>query len=415
MEGHLALDSTAAEVGQCRVDTPGTREVRDTPSGQHLMSKESERKERRGMSATPPTATPARSTESKRPAAEPPDAKTERSAAGAARPAKATDYAAEELRTISRDLAAEFPIPIETTELVLMDVDPHHVHAYWNITPADLAAARTNADHRVDESALVLRLNDLSPGPPAGAPRHEPVDIPVNGMENHWHLTLWQDAKSYMAELGLRLPDGRLVLLARSNSIEMPQAGQSARQPVPPADESTHGPPAQSRLSATAPAAAGIPDPTLGEAITSPLTPMFPNIDGSGVSAPGLGAGMDDIPVLPAIPGEAAASTPSVRAHGPVLTGAPTRLPTGTGTGTVLNPETYSSSTLSRGPGLEINAELHIYGRGAPGDQIQLFGRQVTLDSEGRFSLRRPLSDPLAVVSLLAAMPGDAGTQGGHG
>ncbi len=106
------------------------------------------------------------------------------------------DFAPEELRAISQDLAEKFPIPIETTELVLMDVDPHHVHAYWNITPADLAAARTNADHLTDETALVLRLNDLSPGPPNGAPPHEPVDIAVHGLENHWHVDLWQDAKS---------------------------------------------------------------------------------------------------------------------------------------------------------------------------------------------------------------------------
>ena len=122
---------------------------------------------------------------------------------------------------------------------------------------------------------------------------------------------------------------------------------------------------------------------------------------------------MDDIPVLPARPSEPAASVPHVRAHGPVVTGSPTQLPTGTGA--ALGPETYSSSTLSRGPGLEINAELHVYGRGTPGDQIQLFGQQVTLDPDGRFSLRRPLSDSLAVLSLLAAMPGDTGTQGGHG
>ena len=122
---------------------------------------------------------------------------------------------------------------------------------------------------------------------------------------------------------------------------------------------------------------------------------------------------MDDIPVLPARPSEPAASVPHVRAHGPVLTGSRPHLQTGSGSAPGM--ETYSSSTLSRGPGLEINAELHVYGRGTPGDQIRLFGQLVTLDPDGRFSLRRPLSDPLAVLSLLAAMPGDTGTQGGHG
>ncbi|MDJ0861981.1 MAG: DUF4912 domain-containing protein [Gammaproteobacteria bacterium] len=331
--------------------------------------------------------------------------------------ASSGDFAPEELRAISQDLAEKFPIPIETTELVLMDVDPHHVHAYWNITPADLAAARTNADHLADETALVLRLNDLSPGPPNGAPPHEPIDIAVHGLENHWHVDLWQDAKSYMAELGLRTPDGRLALLARSNPVEMPAAGRSAEHSSAPADQSWA---AASPTIDAGPdrggdvrAAGFAPDPTLAGEPGNPLPPVFPNTDGSGKPAPATGAGADDIPTLPANPRSA---LPPVRGHGPVLTGSPSQLPNQVGAGPKVSAETYSSSSLTRSSAdLELQAELHIYGRGTPGGRIELFGQQIALGPDGGFSFRRPLSDPWIVLSMLATKPDDTGAQGGDG
>ncbi len=336
-------------------------------------------------------------------------------AAGVTAPSGAADFAPEELRAISRDLSEQFPIPIETTELVLMDVDPRHVHAYWHITPADLAAAKTNANHEADETALTLRLYDLSPGQPGGPPPHEPVDIPVQGLENHWHVELWQDAKNYMAELGLRMPDGRLTLLARSNHVQMPQEGQSPGQPAPQAHESPHAPATARRVETAESALSApdvvVPDPTLTKT-GSALPPTFPNTDSSDVPAPGIGGQADAIPTLSAGP---EGSLPPVRTHGPVSTGSPSQGMAERGTSPGVRAETYSSSTLARPAEFEIHAELHIYGRGTPGGQIELFGQQVPLGPDGRFSLRRPLSDPWSALGLFPDKPGDTGAPGGDG
>ncbi len=381
------------------------------------MKKEPYREKRQFAADTPSSDNPPRTTGKQEGVPAMSDAAEERTASPSTSPAASAGFAPEELRAISQDLAEKFPIPIETTELVLMDVDPHHVHAYWNITPADMAAVRTNADHRVDETALVLRLKDLSPGPPAGAPPHEPVDIPVHGLENHWHVDLWHDARSYMAELGLRLPNGHLALLARSNPIDMPPAGESEGQAAAPADRPPRAvsadPGLQADESPAVTATVERPDPSLSAHMGQPLPPTFPNTEGSGISAPGIGAGADDIPVLPASPRGSAASLPPVRAHGPVATGSPTQLPTDTGVGPGVQTGTYSSSTLARVTDFEIQAELHVYGRGAPGGQLQLFGQRIMLGPDGRFSLRRPLSDPWAVLGLLATEPGDTGARGG--
>jgi hypothetical protein len=52
---------------------------------------------------------------------------------------------------------------------------------------------------------------------------------------------------------------------------------------------------------------------------------------------------------------------------------------------------------------LEIHAELHVWGRAAPGSLIDVFGRQVRVGEDGRFSLRRSLDDPGLVARALVA------------
>ena len=104
-----------------------------------------------------------------------------------------------------------------------------------------------------------------------------------------------------------------------------------------------------------------------------------------------------------------------MRTHGPVSTSSsPQGTPEGI-TSSWVGGETYSSSTLARPAEFEIHAELHIYGRGTPGGQIELFGRQVALGPDGRFSLRQRLSDPWAALSLSPNKPGDTGVAGGDG
>jgi hypothetical protein len=52
---------------------------------------------------------------------------------------------------------------------------------------------------------------------------------------------------------------------------------------------------------------------------------------------------------------------------------------------------------------LEINAELHIFGRTLPGRELQLFGRKVTVHPDGSFSISRPLPNGALIISALLA------------
>ena len=370
------------------------------------------REKRPSMTYTPSSASPPSETP-----ADMPDPAMDPAATGVTSPSGAADFAPEELRAISRDLSEQFPIPIETTELVLMDVDPRHVHVYWYITPADLAAAKTNANHEADETALTLRLYDLSPAQPGGPPPHEPVDIPVQGLENHWHVELWQDAKNYMAELGLRMPDGRLALLAQSNHVQMPQEGQSLGRSAPRSPESTPAPTASPRPEIAEPVLPTsdvlLPNVILAGNVGAEPPPSFTASDGSGIPTTGTGSGEGN-----GSPGPAAGpeGSPPVRSHGPVASeSSPQGMAGGGISSSWVGAEAYSSRTRVHPAEFEIHAELHIYGRGTPGGQIELFGKQVVLDPDGRFSLRHPLSDPWAALSLFPNNPGDTGVPGGDG
>jgi len=149
--------------------------------------------------------------------------------AGAAAPAS-EPFSAAELRRISQQISEEWFLPVESSRLTLLDIDPWRVHTYWNVTEDEIAVARSRLPHDFaggrDESTLVLRFTDLSPD--TGQTRHHPhFDIEVEGANNNWYVDLWRDAKHYSAELGLKAADGTFIALVRSNEVVTPRGGPS--------------------------------------------------------------------------------------------------------------------------------------------------------------------------------------------
>jgi hypothetical protein len=60
-----------------------------------------------------------------------------------------------------------------------------------------------------------------------------------------------------------------------------------------------------------------------------------------------------------------------------------------------------SSSALAGAASLlEINAEIHLFGRAQPGSRLRLFGRPVALRPDGSFSVRVPLPEGAVVVPI---------------
>ena len=83
-----------------------------------------------------------------------------------------------------------------------------------------------------------------------------------------------------------------------------------------------------------------------------------------------------------------------------------------------------SSFVLGRDPvELEVNAELHVFGRVKPGSRLQLFGRDVRVRPDGTFSVHRPLASGAAIMPVLMTEQGEPetteerapGREHGHG
>jgi hypothetical protein len=106
-----------------------------------------------------------------------------------------------------------------------MEIEPHWIYAYWEITSRDIQ----EASHRLcaDEtgSQWVLRFYDVTGLEFHGDSARDYFDVSIDLAPGNWYVNLWSGGKSYYAEVGLRSADGRFVSLCRSNAVEVPSVG----------------------------------------------------------------------------------------------------------------------------------------------------------------------------------------------
>ncbi|HEX7896794.1 MAG TPA: DUF4912 domain-containing protein [Planctomycetota bacterium] len=112
---------------------------------------------------------------------------------------------------------ADLPVRYGRTRVVLMDVDPLHAFAYWEVTPED--QARAVRALRGAATSWALRFHDREAG---GF-----FDIPIDLASACWYVELWADDKTYEAEIGPRDAKGHFVPVCRSNAARTPRATPS--------------------------------------------------------------------------------------------------------------------------------------------------------------------------------------------
>lgn len=128
----------------------------------------------------------------------------------------------EDLLRVSREIegAGFGPHPPAFSEVVLLEIDPRRVHAYWHVTPGDLMDARRL--HRLPNAPLTLWLFALDEdrlAVPDAAPIHQLVASGLSGRFDFESLT---GGRAYRAVIGLPLPDGRPAEVAASNPVLLP-------------------------------------------------------------------------------------------------------------------------------------------------------------------------------------------------
>ena len=430
------------------------------------------------------------------------------SKAGASRPGSAPaeksiqppaskEITADDLRGVAEEISSHYPPPRLGTELVLLEVDPHRAHAYWNVDLHDFQEGKALAGE--GQHPLVLRMQDITGGGAADASSPQAFDVEVQGLQSHWYIDLWQPGRTYVADLGFRKEDGTLVSLARSNPVDTPRAAQSENYDTAAVhtghgddegplltDLLTHHEEESEDEDETTVIDVAADVPVTDSTQLAPANESKPGLVVPRPVAPAYGSTVESFPLVDAMrPEMHEGAAPTVPEAPAFITNPPrqevrmeiggekidaSQWPTAAQTGEQ-HPDVqgkveayYSQFTKGDSPiseahlsseqniqqetpqappeapsaqadaakplplesyvnlssfdvgrpdvMLEVNTELHIYGRAKPGTELTLYGQKVHLRPDGTFSIRKPLPQGAVVVPLLFSGPADTKSEG---
>jgi hypothetical protein len=123
----------------------------------------------------------------------------------------------------------ELPLEYGRTRLVLMEVEPRLIHVYWEVTPEDFKSAMSRVRPAGESSPWILRFYDITYIHFDGTNAHAHFDVPVDLAPHSWYVHLWEGEKTYIAEIGPRVPAGGLIPVCRSNAVHVPRSSPSLR------------------------------------------------------------------------------------------------------------------------------------------------------------------------------------------
>ncbi|MDI6870667.1 MAG: DUF4912 domain-containing protein [Bacillota bacterium] len=116
----------------------------------------------------------------------------------------------------------EVPAGYGDDRVVAMPRDPYWIFAYWEIGEGLRSAVSRKLGCQVwEEGRLTLRVYDVTGVLFDGTNAHRSWDIGVGDARN-WYINVGVPERDYCLDLGLFLPDGRFIVLARSNVVRTP-------------------------------------------------------------------------------------------------------------------------------------------------------------------------------------------------
>ncbi len=334
--------------------------------------------------------------------------------------------APEFLQQVADEVRAWFPRQIEGPELVLIDVDPRVLHAFWSLPLALVQDTRAMLGAAGATAPMVLHLEatdvDAAPVDQLEA-ECRAFDVAVSGLQSRSYIDIEAAARRWQATLGIKRSDGTLIAFARSNVATLPPVGPSPLQAAAVAVSperaaaaaaaptettlpvSTH---AATESAATAPAAQSLTaEPEPGSAV-EPFSPPAPFSQPQPVSTPEPDTAPEPYSAPePALAPETAPGTAETATETATETANENTSGAATQPFELEEILPLSSFVLGRGGNdveLEVTAELYIHGRVQPGRTLQLFGKDIRVRPDGTFSLRRILpNDPTVLTALFAS------------
>lgn len=136
-----------------------------------------------------------------------------------------------ELRIPPKVEYEERPLPKSygIDRLVLMPVNPYWVHMYWELSVKIQARIRRQLENGL---LPALRVYDVSFIEFNGNNAHRTLEATLNLDTDKWYMNVPFPGAYYLAELGLKSPEGKFIPLLRSNVVKTPKKSVSSNTDV---------------------------------------------------------------------------------------------------------------------------------------------------------------------------------------
>ena len=115
----------------------------------------------------------------------------------------------------------DFPHAYGDNRIVLLVRDPRWAHAYWDIAESKYKEVADILGRDFVKSKGILRVYDASSEPWSS------FDIEIFGGARNWYINVPQPNRTYVVDIGYLAPDGKFVVMARSNAVTTPREGPS--------------------------------------------------------------------------------------------------------------------------------------------------------------------------------------------
>jgi hypothetical protein len=123
---------------------------------------------------------------------------------------------------VAPEAQVELPSRYDEDRVVLLIRDPNWCFVWWEVAP--ISRARQGS---AGLQPPLLRFYDVTGIDWDGHNHRDSFDVHVRDDLGSWYVEIRRPGASLVVDLGLRLADGSIVSVARSNRIDMPRSGPS--------------------------------------------------------------------------------------------------------------------------------------------------------------------------------------------
>lgn len=133
--------------------------------------------------------------------------------------------------------ATRLPVPLPSARplnhgcakdrIITMVRDPYWLHTYWELSRSTLTRAQAALGQEWHSARPILRLMDVSSDEITPCGERHVRDIEIHGGVNNWYIDVPNPPRSFRVDVGYLTRRGKFYILARSNVVTTPKAGQT--------------------------------------------------------------------------------------------------------------------------------------------------------------------------------------------